>query len=253
MRRLACAFTLAVPLAGLAHDVPCPVPEAAAAAPPAAAVAPEAPAAAEAPAAPADVPAGPLRLMPLTRGKPRMPDEACRQRLTGSVDLDFVVLPDGKTTQVVVTASDPKGVFDAAAAAAVGESIYPPQAAPVKMRRRMLLGVSDCTAEQLRAAAAPVEGATASQADCITLSSEAKGAGERFEAADSGRAVLQGEPAQAYWAPSLACALKDRTLKPGTRLTAHMEYQGFSLVSPRGAAEAAAVWVRSNRLKDVEP
>lgn len=246
MRRLACAFTLAVPLTCLAHDVPCTVPEAAAA--------PAAPMAVETPAtpAPAAAPGGPLVLVPLTPGKPKMPDAACGQRLSGSVDLDFVVLPDGKTAQVVVTASEPKGVFDATAAAAVGESVYPPQAAPVKMRRRMLLGPSDCTADQLRAAAAPAEGA-GSQADCITLSSEAKGAGERFDAADSGRAVLQGEPAQAYWAPSLSCALKGRTLKPGSRLTAHMEYQGFSLVSPRGGAEASAVWVRSNQLKDVEP
>lgn len=251
MRRLACAFTLAVPLAGLAHDVPCAIPEAAVVAP-AVPVAAEAPAAAV-PAAPAAAPAGPLVLVPLAVGKPRMPDEACAQRLSGTVDLDFVVLPDGKTAQVAVAASEPKGVFDAAAVAAVGESIYPPQAAPVKLRRRMLLGVSDCTAEQLRAAAVPAEGATGSQADCITLSSEAKGAGERFEAVDSGRAVLQGAPAQAYWAPSLACALKGRALKPGSRLTAHMEYQGFSLVSVRGSAEASAVWVRSNLLKDVEP
>lgn len=249
MRRLACAFTLAVPLTCLAHDVPCTIPEATAAP-----VAPETPAAVEAPAAaPAAAPSGPLVLVPLTAGKPRMPDAACAQRQSGSVDLDFVVLPDGKTTQVVVTASEPRGVFDAAAMAAVGESTYPPQAAPVKLRRRMLLGPSDCTAEQLRAAAAPVEGAAGSQADCITLSSEAKGAGERFDVVDSGRAVLQGEPAQAYWAPSLSCALKGRVLKPGSRLTAHMEYQGFSLVSVRGSAEASAVWVRSNRLKDVEP
>lgn len=249
MRRLAYAFTLAVPLTGLAHDVPCSIPEAAAGAP---AAAVEAPAAAV-PAAPEASPGGPLVLVPLAVGKPRMPDAACRQRLSGSVDLDFVVLPDGKTAQVVVTASDPRGVFDAAAVAAVGESIYPPQTAPVKMRRRMLLGVSDCSAEQLRADAALTENAPGSQTDCITLSSEAKGAGERFAAADSGRAVLQGEITQAYWAPNLGCALKARTLKPGTRLTAHMEYQGFSLVSPRGGAEASAVWVRSNRLKDVEP
>jgi TonB family protein len=242
MRRLACAFTLAVPLTCLAHDVPCTIPETAAQ--------PAASAAVEAPAAAAG---GPLVLVPLAPGKPKMPDAACGQRLSGSVDLDFVVLPDGKTAQVVVTASEPRGVFDATAVAAVGESIYPPQAAPVKMRRRMLLGPSDCTVDQLRAAATPAEGAAGSQADCITLSSEAKGAGERFDAADSGRAVLQGEPAQAYWAPSLSCALKGRTLKPGSRLTAHMEYQGFSLVSVRGSAEASAVWVRSNRLKDVEP
>lgn len=249
MRRLACAFTLAVPLAGLAHDVPCTVPEAAAPAAPVAAEVPAAPA----PAAPEAAPEGPLVLVPLSVGKPKMPDAACGQRLSGSVDLDFVVLPDGQTAQVVVTASEPKGVFDAAAAAAVGESIYPPQAAPVKMRRRVLLGPSDCTVEQLRTAATPVESSAGSQADCITLSSEAKGAGERFAAPDSGRAVLQGEPAQAYWAPSFACALKGRTLRPGSRLTAHMEYQGFSLVSVRGSAEASAVWVRSNQLKDVEP
>jgi TonB family protein len=194
-----------------------------------------------------------LRLVPLTTAKPQMPDDACRQRLSGSVDLDFVVLPDGSVAQVVVTASDPKGVFDAAASGAVAQSTYAPQAAPVKMHRRMLLNPSDCRAEQLRASAAPADdAAAASKMDCLVLSSEAKGAGERFAPADAGRAVLQGQPSQAYWAPGAACPIKGRTLRPGSRLTAHVEYQGFTLVSGAKGGEETAVWVRSNELKDVQ-
>jgi len=255
MRRLACVIALAVPMAALAHEVPCTIP-----AEPTAAPAPAAPPVADAPdAAPAQsaapaasaTPSGPLRLMPLTTVKPQMPDEACRQRLAGTVDLDFVVLPDGKVAQVVVTKSEPAGVFDKAASDAVAQSTYPPQAAPVKMKRHMLLNASDCRSEQLRAAPAATE-APASQVDCITLAAEAKAGGERFEAAESGRAVLQGEPAQTYWAPGLGCAVKGKTLRPGTRLTAYAEYKGYSLVSAKGGEEAA-VWVRSNQLADTTP
>lgn len=252
MRRLTFVIAAALPLAVIAHEVPCTIPPAApeqAAAPAVVADTPDA-----APAAPAAPTAasGPLRLMPLTTAKVQMPDAACQLRLSGSVDLDFVVLPDGKVTQVVVTASDPKGVFDQPASDAVAQSTYPPQAAPVKMKRRMLLNASDCRAEQLRAVAAtePVAG---SQVDCITLAAEAKGAGERFEAAESGRAVLQGEAVQTYWAPGAGCAVKGKTLRPGTRLTAYVEYKGYSLVSTKGDQEAAAVWVRSNQLADTTP
>jgi len=250
MRRLAFAIAAVLPLASLAHDVPCTIPAepaASAQAPAPVAAAPDASPAT--PAAPA-TPSGPLRLMPLTTVKPQMPDEACRQRLSGSVDLDFVVLPDGKVTQVVVTRSEPAGVFDKAASDAVAQSTYPPQAAPVKMKRRMLLNASDCRSEQLRAAPA-VEPQPGSQVDCITLAAEAKGAGERFAAAESGRLVLQGEAAQTYWAPGAGCAVKGKALRPGTRLTAFMEYKGYSLVSARGGEEAA-VWVRSNQLADTQ-
>lgn len=247
MKRLAWAVAAALPLLCWGDE-------------PAAPAAPDAPAAATAPAvpdAPDAAPAGPTSprgLIPLTTAKPRIPDEACQQRLAGSVDLDFVVMPDGKVAQVVVTASQPKGVFDAAAAAAVAESTYAPQPKMVKLHQRMLLDSSDCRSEQLRLAATSAgESAPVSQIDCITLAAEAKGAGERFEAADSGRAVLQGEGAQAYWAPSQGCPLNGRKLRPGTRLSAHVEYRGFSLVSSSRGAENSAVWVRSNQLKDVEP
>jgi TonB family protein len=247
MRRLACVVALAAPMAGFAHEVPCTIPDPAATTPPAAPVAEAPPAAPATPAAPA-APSGPLRLMPLTTVKPQMPDEACRQRLSGTVDLDFVVLPDGKVAQVAVSRSDPPGVFDKAASDAVAQSTYPPQAAPVKMKRRMLLNASDCRSEQLRATPS-AEQPAGSQVDCITLSAEAKGAGERFDAAESGRIVLQGEAAPTYWAPGAGCLVKGKTLRPGTRLTAYMEYKGYSLVSAKGGEEAA-VWVRSNQLAD---
>lgn len=196
---------------------------------------------------------GPLWLRAISTTRPSIPDEVCRQRLSGWVDLDFVVMPDGTVANVVVTASQPKGAFDAAAAAAVAEWTYPPQAAPVKLRQRLPMSFADCRSEQLRALVPVSAEGAASQADCPAIAAAARSGAERFAHADSGRAVLQGEGAQVYSAPSAHCFVAGRKLKPAVKLTAHAEYQGFSLVSGAPGREESAVWVWSNQLRDAAP
>lgn len=206
-------------------------------------------------AAPAGAAKGPLTLMPVSRVKPNIPDDLCRHRASGWVDLDFAVLNDGKVADVKVTNSQPKGAFDAAAAQAVAGRTYPPQAAPVKLHERLPMSFADCRSEQLRAAApqqADAAAAEVSQADCPSLAEQAKTAGDLIDSAESGRAVLSDirDGAQVYSAPSTHCFVSGRKLKPGNRLTARIEYNGFSLVAASRGEEA---WVPSNQLKDTSP
>lgn len=219
--------------------------------------APAVPAAAPAPAIPvpaaatAGTPKGPLTLMPLTRVKPNIPDELCWHRASGWVDLDFAVMNDGRVMDVKVTNSEPRGAFDAAAMQAVAARTYPPQAAPVKLHERLPMSFADCRSDQLRAR--PVAVSAQSQEDCPTLAAQAKTSGDLIDSAESGRAVLAGlaDGAQAYSAPSAHCFVNGRKFRSGNRLTAHVEYQGYSLVTAQnGTGEA---WVRSNELKDTTP
>jgi len=198
-------------------------------------------------------PAGPAALSPLaplSSPKPRIPDEVCQQRLSGWVGLEFAVLPDGKVADVRVTASEPKGAFDSAAVESVSARTYALRAEPLKLRERLFMSFSDCRAEQLRVSIA-ADAAPASQEDCPVIASEARKAGDPIDAAESGRAVLAGEGAQVFSAPSPRCFATGKKLKPGSRLIARIEYKEYSLVSnPKGADE---VWVRSNQLKDTTP
>lgn len=205
-------------------------------------------AAAQEPAAPA---AGKLALVPISAPKPVIPDGACQQRLSGWVELEFAVLPDGRVAEARVVKSQPAGVFDAAAVTAATGRLYAAQAAPVKLRERMLMTYADCRSEQLKAAADAAAGQLSAQ-ECIALAAEGRAAGERFAPSDSGRAILAGTVAQVFAAPSPACPVIGKTLKPGARWRAHLEHNGYSLISPPKADEAAAVWVRSGDLKDVD-
>jgi TonB family protein len=54
------------------------------------------------------------------------PDDALRRNIEGWVDLSFVVTTDGKVTKVKVLDSSPAGVFDSAAARALGRQRYKP-------------------------------------------------------------------------------------------------------------------------------
>lgn len=230
-----------LPLATTAPPAPAPVP----------APAPAATSATPAPAA-APLPSGPLTLTPLTTPKIQLPDDACRQRLSGFVTLEFAVMPDGTVANAHAVESDPKGVFDAAAIAAVTARTYPPQAKPVKMREKIPLNFADCRVEQLHAAA-PVEATAESQGDCLAIAQQAQALGEQIGAGESGRGLLEGKPAQIYSAPSDHCSVAGKTLKFGGKLVSHIEYKGFSLVSKAKDQPEAAVWVRSNALKDVIP
>lgn len=196
--------------------------------------------------------AKPLSLVPITTPKPDIPDAACQQRLSGWVEMDFAVMPDGRVAEVRVIASQPAGAFDAAAVAAVSGRLYAPQGAPVKLHERMLMTFADCRAEQLRAGPA-TESATGSAEDCAVLAAAARQAGERFDAAESGRAVLAGETAPVFSAPAARCASAGRTLRAGGKWTAHLEYQGYSFISGPRPNEAAGIWVLSKQLKDTDP
>ena len=201
----------------------------------------------------ADAPApAPVPLVPIATPRPNLPDTACQQRLSGWVELDFAVLPDGKVADARVARSQPTGLFDAAAVEAVSARLYPPQAAPVKIRERLVMTFADCRADQLKATAEVPAGFALSPQECVALATEARTGGDRFEPIDSGRAILAGAVAQVYAAPNAGCPVVGKTLKAGARWRAHVEYNGFSLISPPKAEEAAAVWVRSNTLKDVE-
>ena len=54
------------------------------------------------------------------------PEKALRQNVEGWVDLAYVVTADGKVNNVKVLDSSPAGVFDAAAARAIGRMRYQP-------------------------------------------------------------------------------------------------------------------------------
>ena len=210
-------------------------------------------AAAVAAATSAAAPKGPLTLMPLTRAQPNIPDDLCRHRASGWVDLDFAVMNDGRVMDVKVTHSEPRGAFDAAAVEAVSSRTYPPQAAPVKLHERLPMSFADCRADQLRARPIEVSAMTQSQDDCPTLATQGKTSGDLIDSAESGRAVLSGlgDGAQVFSAPSAHCFVSGRKLRSGNRLTAHVEYQGFSLVTAANGTDEA--WVRSNELKDTTP
>lgn len=200
----------------------------------------------------ATAPAAPVALMPIASPRPNLPDTACAQRLSGWVDVDFAVLPDGKVADARVAKSQPAGLFDAAASEAVAGRVYPPQAAPVKLHERLVMTFADCRAEQLKATAELPAGFTMAAQDCVALAAEARAGGDRFEPIESGRAILGGTVAQVYAAPNAGCPVVGKTLKAGARWRAHVEYNGFSLIGPPKADESTAVWVRSNALKDVE-
>ena len=57
---------------------------------------------------------------------PKFPSATRNRGMSGWVELEFTVLPDGATADIVVTNSSPRKVFDASATAAVGEWRYKP-------------------------------------------------------------------------------------------------------------------------------
>jgi 7,8-dihydropterin-6-yl-methyl-4-(beta-D-ribofuranosyl)aminobenzene 5'-phosphate synthase len=195
----------------------------------------------------------PLALRPIAMPKPVLPDEVCRQRLNGWVEMDFAVLPDGTVAEVKVVKSEPAGAFDAAATASVKARLYPPQPKPVKMHERLLMSAADCRADQLRAGPVLTPGATLPAEECAAIAAEARQSGERIDAAESGRAVLSGETAQVFSAPSEGCFTPGKALKPGGKWTAYVEYKGFSLIGGPKDKEDTAFWVWSKRLKDTAP
>ena len=61
--------------------------------------------------------------------RPAYPRDAAQRGIEGWVDLSFLVNAEGKPVNVHVTGAEPRGVFDAAAVAAVQKARYRPLSA----------------------------------------------------------------------------------------------------------------------------
>ncbi|MBB5207701.1 TonB family protein [Chiayiivirga flava] len=102
------------------------------------AVQPPAPAPQPDPAAPAVAPTALVAATApqvLSRAQARYPVIAMRRRIEGQVELEFTVLKDGSVDDVRVLASDPAGVFDREAVAAMQRWRFAPQRAQQRARR----------------------------------------------------------------------------------------------------------------------
>jgi len=84
-------------------------------------------------------------LEPVVMLEPTYPQGAFRNRVEGWVEVEFTVTERGSTRDLLVVASEPQGVFDAAAVAAVGTWTYRPrvvQGQPVAQRTAVTLRFS---------------------------------------------------------------------------------------------------------------
>jgi TonB family protein len=208
---------------------------------------PLAAAAADPPVPPAPV----VQLVPLTTVKPNIPDSACQQRLSGFVDMDFAITPEGKVADLKVVNSQPRDLFDAAAAAAVSQWTFAPGPLPTKGHEHLALGYADCRSEQM---VRPRMTATGDAAvDCTALAADARLHGDRIEATEAAHRVIDKSGAMTYTAPDAACVVKGRILGNHRNLTAYLEYRGFMMVSDPHESEADAFWVWTNALAEINP
>jgi TonB family protein len=78
-------------------------------------------------------------LQPLIAGVPSYPADARRRHVEGYADVEFTVTPQGTVEGAHVTASQPKGTFDAAAVAAVSRWRFPAEQsrAPQTLTKRV--------------------------------------------------------------------------------------------------------------------
>jgi TonB family protein len=113
-----------------------------------------APAAANAPAAGEE--AGEAKLEPLIAGVPEFPAAARARGTQGHVDVEFTVNAAGNVENPRVVGSEPRGVFDAAALAAVSRWRYPAEAerAPQTLQERIDFRLPNARSPQARAVAA---------------------------------------------------------------------------------------------------
>jgi protein TonB len=78
----------------------------------------------------------------LTATEPVYPPEALRDRVEGWVEVDFTVTEAGVVREIEIAAAEPRGVFEAAATAAVGEWRFQPRVVngrPVPQRTSVTL------------------------------------------------------------------------------------------------------------------
>jgi TonB family protein len=77
---------------------------------------------------------------------PKFPAATRNRGVVGWVELEFTVLPDGSTGDIVVTNASPRGTFDDAAVAAIGQWRYKPtlrDGKPVEQRAAVRIRFSD--------------------------------------------------------------------------------------------------------------
>lgn len=85
----------------------------------------------------------PSELMPLVRVAPQYPRKAAINRLEGEVILTATVTHDGRVIEPGVVQSDPPGVFDEAALAAIAKWRFAEQEAPVEITQTFAFNLSD--------------------------------------------------------------------------------------------------------------
>ncbi|MBR9812955.1 energy transducer TonB [bacterium] len=76
------------------------------------------------------------RLVPISTGRPQIPEIAFEQGIEGWVEVVFVVLPNGTVENIRIIDAQPKGVFEAAAVEGVSSWLYAahPRAREVKQK-----------------------------------------------------------------------------------------------------------------------
>ncbi|WP_157754190.1 TonB family protein [Lysobacter capsici] len=98
-----------------------------------------APAASPPPAPATAVASAPARAMPrlIADASPRYPLPALNRKIEGSVEISFTILPDGRTGAARLVSSEPAGVFDDAALAAVARLRFEPSGQAHAARRTL--------------------------------------------------------------------------------------------------------------------
>ena len=99
----------------------------------------------------------PKGLEPLIASMPTYPETARQRRVEGYVDVEFTVNAQGSVEQPRVVASQPSGVFDAAALAAVSRWRYPPaqDRAPQTLQQRVDFNLGDAAPTAAAGGAGP--------------------------------------------------------------------------------------------------
>lgn len=83
-------------------------------------------------------------LVPLSTARPQMPEWACKQKLSGWVEAQFVVMPNGHVREVRILDADPKGVFEAAAVQSISKWLYAATGKAAEVKQRVPMNHEDC-------------------------------------------------------------------------------------------------------------
>lgn len=83
-------------------------------------------------------------LVPLSTARPQMPEWACKQKIKGWVEVVFVVMPNGRVSDVKIVDADPRGVYEAAAIESVSNWIYASYPKAREVKQRVQMDPEDC-------------------------------------------------------------------------------------------------------------